>query len=70
MNSNSMKKYEQLKQKDYPNVDKKMILKLKNKTNGTESFFNNLTNILSKRKTYTIDEISKIYNKSLLDEEA
>lgn len=69
MNSNSMKKYEELKEKDYPNVDKKTILELKNKTSGTESFFNNLTNILSERKTYTIDEISKIYNKSLSDEE-
>lgn len=62
INSENMERYVQIKENNYPNITESMLLKSKNKAAGTETFFDNLTKILSKRKTHTINEISNIFN--------
>jgi len=62
LNSNNMKNYNKLKGKKYPNINEKNILEFKNNSLGTETFFDILIDNLNKTKTYTINEISKIFN--------
>lgn len=62
LNSNGMEKYNELKLNGYPKIDKKLLLKYRNKFAGTNMFFENLIKNLNKRKTHTINDISQVFN--------
>ena len=61
LNSNSMEEYNKIKTKSYPNIDETELLKSRNKTKGTNVFFENLIERIDDKKTHTISEISQIF---------
>jgi len=61
LNSNSMNNYKELKINGYPDVKENEIQKYKNNNTGINTFFKNLIEILTNKKTHTITDISKIF---------
>ena len=64
LNSDSMNNYNKLKINGYPKIKESEALKYKNKKIGINTFFDNLINGLTDKKTHTITDLSKIFKKN------
>jgi len=62
LNSKTMKKYNELKKNGYPKLEQKLISNFINPSIGVNTFFENFILKMSNSKTYTIKEISKIFD--------
>ena len=62
LNSKTMEKYEKVKIKGYPRIEQKLISKYRNEGIGVNSFFEKLISNVCNSKTYTINDISEIFD--------
>ena len=56
--------YEKIKNTNYPNIDEVELLSQKNESFGVETFFKSLLESLKNKNTFTISDISQIFNDS------
>lgn len=64
LNSHSFAVYEKIKNTNYPNIDEVELLSQKNESFGVETFFKSLLESLKNKNTFTISDISQIFNDS------
>jgi len=69
LNSDTMEKYDELKQMGYPKIEQKLMSKFRNKSIGVNTFFDNLILKLSNSKSHTIKDISRIFDMQRIKEE-
>lgn len=64
LNSHSFAEYKKIKNMDWPNMDEAKLLSHKNESFGTETFFKLLLESLKNKNTFTVSDISQIFNDS------
>ena len=62
LNSNNMENYEKMKNEKYPDVDENKLKEFRNDLEGVDTIFSNFIEFLTKNKTHTINDISKMFN--------
>lgn len=65
LNSDSMEKYNELKTQGYPKISKEKLLEFRNKNVGTDTFFEQFIEKLSRKRTHTINEITQKFYESI-----
>ena len=64
LNSYTFEKYGKIKNMNYSNIDESKLSSQKNEGFGTETFFKLLLESLKNKNTFTINDISQIFNNS------